>query len=173
MVSPLKAFETDYAELHAFLLENNQLSMANFLENHSRKIYLLSCASYYENQITRILEQFIRSHTDDERLAALAMNCAVNRKYHTYFNWDQTSSIGSFLGLFGSDFKVRIQAEIKKDPERAQQIEAFLIIGQERNKMMHRNYLEYTLEKTFPELRELNARASAFLQWLGEVFDAP
>lgn len=66
MVSPLKAFETDYAELHAFLLENNQLSMANFLENHSRKIYLLSCASYYENQITRILEQFIRSHTDDE-----------------------------------------------------------------------------------------------------------
>lgn len=35
MVSPLKAFETDYAELHAFLLENNQLSMANFLENNS------------------------------------------------------------------------------------------------------------------------------------------
>lgn len=47
----------------------------------------------------------------------------------------------------------------------------FLIIGSERNKMVHGNFLEYKLEKTFEEIIQLHNDAKQFIEYLKKVFN--
>lgn len=49
-------------------------------------------------------------------------------------------------------------------------MKAFLMIGNERNKMVHENFLSYNLEKTFEEIRILNEDASKFVEYLRNIF---
>lgn len=95
----------------------------------------------------------------------------IVRQYHTYFDWKQTTNVNAFLGLFGMDFKERISLEIKRNEKLSEQVMAFLTIGVERNKMVHGNFLEYTLDKTFGELLELNNKASQFINYLKAQFN--
>ncbi|MDO4719877.1 MAG: HEPN domain-containing protein [Peptostreptococcaceae bacterium] len=97
-------------------------------------------------------------------------NKAIKRQYHTYFDWNQTNNINHFLGLFGRDFKNIIAKEIKDNSDLARQVQAFLEIGLERNKMVHQNFLDYNLEKTFDEIRELHEQATSFIEYMENVF---
>lgn len=71
-----------------------------------------------------------------------------------------------FFGLFGAEFKEKIQKDIKENEEIKKAMEDFLSIGDERNKMAHCNFLDYKLEKTFEEIIELNTSALKFLVFM-------
>ena len=125
MGSPIQTLIDDYRDLNQFLMANGKVSESLTVAEHYRKILLLSCASYYETRIVEVIKKFVEVKASDDRISAFVSNKAISRQYHTYFNWDQTSNINSFLGLFGVDFKDKITAEIKADKDLQEQIKAF------------------------------------------------
>lgn len=171
MFPPIRIFLEDYRELNEFLISHGEISLSSDVNHHFRKIYLLSCASFYEKEITEMVKHFIGKNSTDERVLAFTTNKAIERQYHTYFDWKQTKNINCFLGLFGLDFKNSVSTNIKNNDDLAAQVEAFLIIGGERNKMVHENFLEYTLDKTFEELVAYDKKASAFIEFLKTKFE--
>ena len=171
MIQPIQVFYENYRELNDFLIDHGEYSLSSEVNHHFRKIYLLSCASYYESQIVDMIKQFIQNNSSDDRVLTFATNKAIDRQYHTYFDRKQTTNVNAFLGLFGMDFKERISLEIKRNEKLSEQVMAFLTIGVERNKMVHGNFLEYTLDKTFGELLELNNKASQFINYLKAQFN--
>ena len=165
MFPPIKSFIDDYEYLRNYLIQGQEISMVSLVDDHFKKIYLLSCASYYEQELQTIIRDFISNNSNDERVLSFVVNKAIERQYHTYFNWE-SKNINSFLGLFGSDFKKKTSTEIEKSEELTTQMRAFLSIGQERNKMVHENFLIYQLNKTFDEINTLNKKAIDFLEYL-------
>ncbi|MBE6859303.1 MAG: hypothetical protein E7498_07720 [Ruminococcus sp.] len=168
MLSPIQKFVEDYKELSNFLTSQAKISESIEVNNHYRKILLLSCASFYENQITSIIQEFVKKHSTDDRVFDFMNNKAIQRQYHTFFNWNE-KNINSFLGLFGADFKQKIANEIKSNEELQSQVKAFLEIGNERNKMVHGNFLEYKLEKTIDEIFSLHIEASKLIEYIRSV----
>jgi len=169
MISPIQSFIDDYKELYAFLTSQGKISESVEVNNHYRKILLLSCASFYESEITNIIRGFIKKHSDDDRVFDFLNNKALHRQYHTFFSWSE-SNINSFLGLFGSDFKQKIAQEIKNNEDLQKQVKAFLEIGNERNKMVHGNFLEYKLDKTIEEISLLHNEAIKLIEYLHSIF---
>lgn len=165
MFAMLENFVSDYQELKEYLLLNNKLTYQIAVEDHLRKVFLLSCASYHEKVIRELICEFIGSHADDERVLSFVTNKAINRQYHTYFSWN-SNNVNSFLGLFGSEFKENVNDKISKDPQIKSGMKAFLVLGDERNKMVHEDYLSYKLEKTFDEIKKYNDDAMQFLTFL-------
>lgn len=168
MISPIQNLIDDYQELHKFLISEGKISEAVEINNHYRKILLLSCASYYESQIIYIIQEFVKKHSTDERIFVFMNNKAIQRQYHTLFDWE-SSNINKFLGLFGSEFKCKVSKEIN-DNKLQEYVKAFLTIGNERNKMVHENFLEYKMDKTFEEIVELHSKAINFIEYLSKTF---
>ena len=166
MGSPIDKLILDYNELTKFLLESGQLSESINVKDHYRKILLLSCASYYETRIVSVVKNFVKQKSSDEKLCEFVSNKAINRQYHTYFNWKEKNNINNFLGLFGDNFKNKVSTEIRQDESLESNVTAFLIIGAERNSIVHENFLEYNLEKTFEEIVELHNKAIRFIEYL-------
>lgn len=168
MTSPIQNLIDNYQELHTFLISEEKISESIEINNHYRKILLLSCASYYESQITDIIREFVKRHSNDEKILIFVDNKAIQRQFHTLFDWE-SSNINKFLGLFGSEFKRKVSKDIT-DNNLQEYIKAFLTIGSERNKMVHDNFLEYKLDKTFEEIVELHNKAIRFIEYLKEAF---
>ena len=127
MGSPIQKLIVDYQDLHKFLLENGQVSASVDVNEHYRKILLFSCASYYETRIVEIIKAFVASKSSDSRISEFVNNKAIQRQYHTYFDWKQTNNINTFLGLFGPNFKEEVLTEIKSSENLADQIKAFML----------------------------------------------
>lgn len=170
MSTPIQKLIDNYYELYDLLVKQGEISQSIQVNEHYRKILLLSCASYYEKQITQIIKDFVMLKTEDDRIISFVNNKAITRQYHTYFQWDQTNNINQFLGLFGAEFKKTISKEIKSSDELSKQISSFLEIGAERNKMVHQNFLEYQLEKTFDEIVKLHKEALNFINYIKSKF---
>lgn len=170
MISPIQSFIKEYQELYAFLMSQGKISESIEVKNHYRKILLLSCASFYETQITILIQEFVKSNSTDERVFEFLNIKAIQRQYHTYFNW-KDNNINNFLGLFGTKFKDKICTEIKNSDNLQKYVKAFIAIGNERNKMVHENYLEYKLDKTFEEIVDLHSDASKLIEYLRSCFD--
>lgn len=170
MYTPINGFVEDYHELKGYLLSNGQISLENNIENHLRKVMLLSCASYYENQIQEMIKDFVKRYSTDEKVSNFVLKKAISRQYHTYFDWDG-NNVNSFLGLFGETFKKEVSATISQDEALKEQMKAFLQLGSERNKMVHENFLVYNLEKTFDEIIQLNDKAEKFVDFLRKEFE--
>lgn len=170
MINTINNFIDDYKDLRVFLMEKGQFSLENNIENHLRKVMLLACASYYENEIQDMIKSFVNNNSRDERILHFVSKKAIARQYHTYFDWEKRN-INTFLALFGNEFKDLVQNEIKGDEELKKQMEAFLTIRNERNKMVHNNFISYQLDKTFEEIIKLNEQADKFIDYLKQHFD--
>lgn len=170
MFPPISNLLSEYGQLSKFLSESNEISLLSDVNNHFRKIFLLSCASYYEIQITETIKVFIGANSNDDRILEFAKSKGIERQYHTYFDWKNPRNVNSFLRLFGNDFKESTFKEIDGDPTLQEQSRAFLIIGGERNKMVHENFLSYTLEMSFDELISLSEKANKFVEYICSKF---
>lgn len=165
---PIQKFIKDSKELQSFLDKHSELSMIIDVNNHYKKILLLSCASFYEMQIISLLKKFFDSNSHDPRIVSFVTKKALDRQYHTLFDWDK-KNINRFLGFFGEEFKNNVSKKIKEDTELTLQMESFIQIGAERNRMVHENFLECLLDKTIEEIETLHNQASKFIEYLEKI----
>lgn len=172
MSDPIQKFVEDFFDIKDYLDKEGQFSASININEHYRKVLLLSCASFYETQIQNLLKELIKEKSNSILIENFMCNKAINRQYHTYFNWD-SKNINNFLGLFGAEFSIKISLELKNDFDLNQNMLAFIEIGKERNKMVHENFLEYRLDKTFDEIYGLHKKAYQFIMYLRRAFELP
>lgn len=187
MPNPVEQLKTEYDELVAFVTVQ-QPSLVNDLNKNFRKVLLLSAGSYFENQITALLSNFVRAKSNnDERIINFLEKQAISGKYSQLFDWgkqDKPEDFGKnankFFSYFGIDFRKQIETELKpKQTEQPEEkaarekiissIEAFIEIGHLRNILVHSNFAAYNYDqKTTDEIFALFQKAEPFLVFLNQ-----
>ena len=152
----------DTAELDKFLMSQNEVSLRIAADANLRKSLLLASASYFERQITELILDYARSCSLDARIVSFIEKKALSRQYHTLFTWDG-KNCNSFLGLFGEDFKKAFSGRVSTNEKLEQSVKDFLEIGRERNRMVHQDFGQFSLEKTSEEICSLHQSAKIFL----------
>jgi hypothetical protein len=154
----------DFLDNRKYLEDNSQISLLIDYKDNISKVLLLCMASSFEEQIVSIIHRGLK--TDENALAReFLKNKALNRQYHTLFNWT-ASNANQFFGLFGSDFKKSMEMTIRADDKLQDAIRDFLFLGNKRNEMVHENYALFLLDDTTEELYDKYISAKYFLEVL-------
>ncbi|MFD1146090.1 HEPN domain-containing protein [Saccharothrix hoggarensis] len=154
----------EHSELMTFLGQRNELSLLTTVESTLPKVILLSAASDLESRVQGLIVKFFdQTTTSHEFAVSFVKNKAINRQFHTYFDWKGRSA-NPFFGLFGQKFKERIAAEYVADPLLKPAVTDFCEIGAKRNELVHSNYATYTLNMTASEVFAMYERALYFIE---------
>ena len=166
------ALYEDFVAALGLLDEANEISLRSTLDSNFRKILLLAAASHFERSLTLSVLDFVEAVTSrDHVLKWLVERGVVERKYHTWFDWNGNNA-NRFFSLFGESFKRHMSDLVKGDPDRARSIQAFMEIGRERNRVVHQDYVSVPLEKTTQEIHAMYREAAAFVAWFPEQLAA-
>lgn len=164
----INALHQEYNELIEFCREHKQLSFEMYINDTYKRSLLLSAASFFETTISKAVYDFagLRSRGNPE-LVALVNNKAIQRQYHTLFDWDSNNA-NKFLRLFGESFKQKARLLIQEKSLADAEI-AFMTIGRERNILVHQNYIEAQVNNTFEEIFEKYTLACTFVEFLVQL----
>lgn len=155
----------EFSDLQKFLGEKGGVTFLSVIEENSPKTMLLVAASYFEHRLSEEVELLAKEATADGHvLMWLIKNKAISRQYHTWFDW-KSSNANTFFSMFGQGFKDQAAEEVKKDEKLNKSIVDFLEIGRERNRLVHENFGDFTLEKTTSDVYELYESAVGFVDW--------
>jgi hypothetical protein len=161
----------DNLQLVELLKKNNEISLITVAEAHFRKGLVLSAASFFEARIREIILDFVKTKSNNcNEISCFVRNKAIERQYHTYFDWKSASNANSFLGLFGDDFKSAVAYAIDKDSNLKDGMQAFLYLGQTRNTLVHENFASFPLEQSSSEIYDLYKKALRFVDYLESRF---
>ena len=162
----------DNLDLLMFLEEKNEPSFMIQFNTVFTKTLLLSAASYFEHEICRMVQAFIAHKAqNDEYVMAIVKQRIIKRQYHSYFQWKENNA-NSFFSLFGSTFKEKRLQDLKNNPELQPAIKSFMELGRERNKLVHQNFADCTIEKTADEVYKLYQQAAVFIDFLDSQFSS-
>lgn len=154
----------EYIEITTYLKEQKEISKVINLSQHYKKVLLLSCASLYEKYFTDEIQRIIAKKTGGAALKNLFYNKSIKQQYFKFFDWKESKgNINGFLKLFGNEIYAKIQSEINQKEELKQGMDAFLKLGYNRNLLVHENFIEFALDKTFEEIQSLHNLAYPFL----------
>jgi len=131
-----------------------------------RKALLLAAASYFERELVGSVLDYVgeRAH-GDPLVVAFVERKALARQYHALFEWGG-SNANKFFGLFGSEFREFMKMKLESDPDLTISVAAFMELGSERNRLVHEDFGNFTLEKTSEEIYSLYEKGLGFV---GEV----
>lgn len=160
----IKKIYEDYQEYSSYLEEKSQISFLSDYRNIFSKTLLLSVASYFEDEIKQIIHKVLLT-SESKILEEFIKNKALNRQYHTFFNWKENNA-NSFFGLFGEDFKQFMKSKVKADENLEQSIKDFLFLGKTRNELVHCNYALFKIDMTVEEIFKKFESALKFIELL-------
>lgn len=156
----------DNRDLLDYLQRNGEISYQVEVDSNFRKTLLLSAASYFESIVKDILLEFFKEQTNNSDIVlSFIENKAIERQYHTYFNWEGNNA-NSFFGLFGEGFRDFMRIEVRTNKQLDDSIRAFLKLGNTRNQLVHQNFASFTLESTADEIYQLYQQAAYFIDVL-------
>ena len=160
----IKKIYEDYQEYSLYLEEKAQISFLSDYRNIFSKTLLLSVASYFEDEIKQIIHKILLT-SELKILEEFIKNKALNRQYHTFFQWKENNA-NYFFGLFGQDFKKFMKERVKADENLEQSIKDFLFLGKTRNELVHCNYAVFTINMTVEEIFDKFESALIFIDSL-------
>lgn len=144
----------------------NNLSLRNIIEEIFRKTLLLFAASLFEDQIKSSIIMASEQSLDDDKLINFIKRKAIERQYHTYFDW-KVSNINYFASHFGVEFRNSLRIDIDNNEGMSIGEAAFMYIGSERNKMLHSNLITYSLDDSVDDVYSKYINASRFVEYVG------
>jgi len=160
-------------ELIEFLQEQGEISYKNEIENNFKKSLILSCASFFEKEISTILIDFVSKATNNNPLVInFLKNKAIDRQYHTFFDF-KGNNMYPFFGFFGKEVKDLVKKELKSREELSESHKALVQITSERNFLVHENFVKASTNLTTDETYKLYQKAVKFLEFIRkELFDS-
>ena len=142
-----------------------------FADEHLSKILLLAAASHFEKRMTDAVMRWSKQRLSvDHPLVNLIKNKAVSRQYHQWFVWEGHNA-NKFFSLFGKRFLEYAKQSVKGDEELHRSIRSFLQLGNERNRLVHGDYVTFTIEKSRDDVYLLYKDASKFVNWFQQAVD--
>ena len=164
--SKIEAFYSDHEGLAKYLEEKGEASFVNVHQDIFRRSFALAIASAFEREVSELLRQFARVRSNgNAEICALIDKKAINRQYHTLFNWDGNNA-NSFFAHFGQGFADKAKRRVQTDAELEQAVRAFLALGHARNLLVHNDFVTYSIGQTSGELLELYRQARPFISFL-------
>ena len=144
-------------------LDQTELSLRVAAEQILQKSLLVAAASHFEHEVkSQITNLVMKQDGGNELILEFLRNKAIERQYHTYFQW-RGNNANSFFGLFGEGFKAHMTKRVKTDRDYEEAISAFLELERERNRLVHEDFGNFPLEKTSEEIFDLYRKASLFV----------
>ena len=164
MSATIDSLHTEFFDLLVYLEEQGEVSWRTVVDANFRKILLIAVASHFERSLQNTVLTFATHVIGAEHpLFHLVRNKAIHRQYHTWFNWEDRNA-NSFFGLFGETFKKHMRDRVQNEDELDSSIKDFLEIGRERNRLVHDDYADFTMEKTSEEIYRLYGSAKLFVE---------
>ena len=159
----------EFDALRGFLQDHDGAQLLPVVERNFPKALLLAAASHFEGRLTEAVKDFAREVTTaDHPLVSLIETKAVERQYHTWFDWDARNA-NRFFSLFGNAFREHAGEAVDRDEISNESIRAFLEIGRERNRLVHEDFAGYSVNNTSAEIYELYRSATAFVDWFPQA----
>lgn len=156
----------DTKTLVDYLGQQNEVSMRAVADTALTKSLVLAAASFYEASIKDTIMDFAKERTGNtEALVEFLRNKALERQYHTYFQWDRRNA-NQFFSLFGSVFADHMRELVQASDDLQTSIAAFMELGELRNRLAHQNFAAFVVDKTAAEIYELHKLAVAFVNEL-------
>lgn len=155
-----------HEEVRHFFSQQGEVTLADNSDAEFRKVLILSITSFFEHEITSAISE-LAENSSSPRIFELVKAKAISRQYHTYFDWKDGKNINSFTKLFGESFKQEIEKELKQR-ELTEGMKLFLILGQERNILVHENFAAASISWTVDEIVEKYEKALEFVIFLLE-----
>ena len=158
---------SDFSALLKVLDDAQEISLRNTADDSLRKTLLLAAASYFERRMTDAVISFAENVTNNNAaVISFLRNKAVSRQYHTWFDWERNNA-NQFFALFGKDFREFMNQRIREDDDLAESIRAFMELGRDRNRLVHRDFASFVLEKTSEEIHDVYCKALYFVDSFG------
>lgn len=153
-------------EAIALISKIEEISIASDIDNKLKKHLVMAAASFFEAEVRVAIEKLVESASGgNQAIIALVRQKALERQFHTYFEWGGQNA-NKFFAIFGEEFGKKCRAEVKASEELAGAISAFLELGEMRNKLAHLNFAQFPIEKTSDEIYDLYKRAHWFLEFV-------
>jgi hypothetical protein len=154
MPTIIDALYNENRDAIAIISERNEISIASDLDNKLKKHLVMAAASYFEMEVRGAIEELASiASRNNSALVALVKQKALERQYHTYFDW-KTRNANVFFAHFGEEFSKRCKSEIKQQEELSESVAAFLELGEMRNKLAHLNFALFPIDK--PPMRSMS-----------------
>lgn len=144
-------------------IPSGEVSLRSDTESLFGKTLLIAAGSSFERKLTTaVYRVFLDAQERGNALASFVWNMAINRRYHTWFNWTARNANG-FFGHFGSEFQSHMLQVVNNTEGLSDCISAFLELGNLRNVLAHDDLASYPLGKTVEEVVELYEKALSFV----------
>ena len=98
-------------------------------------------------------------------LISFLKNKAIERQFHTYFDWNVTNC-NRFFALFGDEFKKKVCKILDEDMDLEDSAKNFMEIGKTRNILVHQNFSTLSLEKDAEEYFKCYKKSFKFIAFL-------
>jgi RiboL-PSP-HEPN len=169
MHDPVEAIHAELAEVLGQLRQRGDYSAASALEPNIAKVVVLAAASYFEHIVQACVQDYVHDRASgDELVVNLVQAKAIDRQYHTYFDWDSANA-NRFFALFGEDFKRYVKERVNSDDQLDDSIRAFVSLGSLRNSLVHQNFIAFAMDGTADDIRDMYVRARRFVQLLPDL----
>lgn len=176
----------DFNKVQEKILPDEPTTAQN-LSVHLTKILILTCASYYEQQLQNAYISY--AQRESERYGEKPHgfdNDKRDRSVYQKFSFgkidnpEDSSQLPEIkrmlkpLKFFGEKFHDKIFQEINGDIERERQLKAFQEIFAIRNLIAHQTFVEFTSNrirgKSFLDIKQLHEEAIIFVEYLKGKF---
>jgi hypothetical protein len=154
--------ESIYEEYLGLAGEGISMSSLTALNRSYPKHLLIACASSLEDQVKQFLERLYRDG-GGLALSEFVRSNVLERGYHGLFDWNNKKA-QKFFSSFGEEVAERFKSELKGDDQLKLEHDAFMAIGSERNRLVHRDYASYLLSSTPEEVMDKYRLAVKFIQ---------
>src|ERR1700745_2821449 len=94
-----------------------EISIASDLDNKLKKHLVMAAASYFETEVRHAIEGFaVAASKNNPAIISLIKQKALERQYHTYFDWEKRNA-NKFFSHFGESFSARCKQEVNSEKE--------------------------------------------------------
>lgn len=176
----------DFYKVQEMIFPDEPTTAQN-LSVHLTKILILTCASYYEQQLQNAYIAYAQRESDryavkphgfdnDKRDKSVYQKFSFGRIEDSE-DLSQLPEIRRMLDplkFFGEKFRDKIYNEINGDADKERQLKAFQEIFAIRNLIAHQTFVEFTSNKirgkSFTDIKQLHEYAIQFVDYLIEKF---
>ena len=152
-------------------------SVAQNLQRHLTKMFILSCGSYYETVITKALRHYSQKHSSEYKNLPHGFDYIGELSFFKMFDFgrERLNVANAFLNPFkqlGIEFKKSLVNEINLNDDRTDSMMAFQEICSMRNSLSHNDLIisSDASNKSFDDIKGLHKKAIMFVEFLTSKF---
>jgi hypothetical protein len=171
MSSVLHKLYEEHKSLADYLQANRQPSYASSVESTFIKVLIVASASFLEEEVKRVIDLFCsKASKNNNNLKNFVRQIVIERGYHTLFSWkDQGKGVYCFFRLFGEEVLEKYKKSISVDRDLNIAAENFIFLGMERNKLVHQNFANLSIEYTAAECFQKFEKTLLFINYIEKM----